>query len=158
MGLSIGIGLAIASQKKNLNFKTFVLLGDGECNEGSVWEAAMAAPNLKIKNLLAIIDKNKFQQTGTNLDIKSLPGIYIGVVMGRHAGFLTAAASLGRKNQGDGPHLIYLPENNFSTSQFLSDVKKVYQKLGRCIVAVSEGIHDSKNLPIAAKIQKKLKG
>ena len=92
--------------------------------------------------------------SGINLDIKSLPGIYIGVVMGRHAGFLTAAASLGRKNQGDGPHLIYLPENNFNTSQFLSDVKKVYQKLGRCIVAVSEGIHDSKNLPIAAKIQK----
>ena len=92
--------------------------------------------------------------SGINLDIKSLPGIYIGVVMGRHAGFLTAAASLGRKNQGDGPHLIYLPENNFNTSQFLSDVKKVYQKLGRCIVAVSEGVHDSKNLPIAEKIQK----
>ena len=72
MGLSIGIGLAIASEKKNLNFKTFVLLGDGECNEGSVWEAAMAAPNLKVKNLVVIIDKNNFQQTGTNAEIMSI--------------------------------------------------------------------------------------
>ena len=71
MGLSIGIGLAIASEKKS-NFKTFVLLGDGECNEGSVWEAAMAAPNLKVKNLVVIIDKNNFQQTGTNAEIMSI--------------------------------------------------------------------------------------
>ena len=75
MGLSIGIGLAIASQKKNKNFKTFVLMGDGECNEGSVWEAAMSAPNLKVKNLLAIIDKNKFQQTGTNSEIMNIDPI-----------------------------------------------------------------------------------
>lgn len=75
MGLSIGIGLAIASQKKNENFKTFVIMGDGECNEGSVWEAAMAAPNLKVKNLLAIIDKNKFQQTGANSDIMNIEPI-----------------------------------------------------------------------------------
>ena len=75
MGLSIGIGLAIASQKKNKNFKTFVLMGDGECNEGSVWEAAMSAPNLKVKNLLAIIDKNKFQQTGANSEIMNIDPI-----------------------------------------------------------------------------------
>jgi transketolase len=75
MGLSIGIGLAIASMKKNNNFKTFVILGDGECNEGSVWEAAMAAPNLRVKNLVAIIDKNRFQQTGTNLEIMSIDPI-----------------------------------------------------------------------------------
>ena len=72
MGLSIGIGLAISSKKKNTNFKTFVILGDGECNEGSVWEAAMAAPNLKINNLVAIVDKNNFQQTGSNENIMNL--------------------------------------------------------------------------------------
>jgi len=72
MGLSIGIGLALASKKKKIDFKTFVLLGDGECNEGSVWEAAMCAPNLKIENLVAIIDKNKFQQTGTNSEIMNV--------------------------------------------------------------------------------------
>jgi len=46
MGLSIGIGLAISSKKKKKNFNVYVVVGDGECNEGSVWEAAMAAPNL----------------------------------------------------------------------------------------------------------------
>tara|TARA_B100000963_G_C22633301_1_gene676172 strand:+ start:3550 stop:4374 length:825 start_codon:yes stop_codon:yes gene_type:complete len=72
MGLSIGIGLSIASQKKNYNFKTFVLMGDGECNEGAVWEAAMSAPNLSVNNLVVIIDRNKFQQTGTNEEIMDL--------------------------------------------------------------------------------------
>ena len=75
MGLSIGIGLAIASQKKNLNFKTYVLMGDGECNEGSIWEAAMAAPNLKVKNLITIIDRNQFQQTGSSKDIMNLDSL-----------------------------------------------------------------------------------
>ncbi len=75
MGLSIGIGLAIASMKKKKNFKTFVILGDGECNEGSVWEAAMSAPNLKLKNLIAIIDKNNFQQTGSNSEIMNIDPI-----------------------------------------------------------------------------------
>ena len=46
-----------------------MVLGDGECNEGSVWEAAMAAPNLNLDNLYAIIDKNNFQQTGSNKEI-----------------------------------------------------------------------------------------
>ncbi len=75
MGLSIGIGLSIASFRNKKNFKTFVLLGDGECNEGSVWEAAMCAPNLNVKNLVVIIDKNKFQQTGTNEDIMNIDPI-----------------------------------------------------------------------------------
>tara|TARA_B100000700_G_scaffold271296_1_gene314012 strand:- start:71 stop:886 length:816 start_codon:yes stop_codon:yes gene_type:complete len=75
MGLSIGIGLAIASEKKKLNFKTFVLMGDGECNEGSVWEAAMAAPNLKVKNLVVVIDRNQFQQTGSNKEIMNLESL-----------------------------------------------------------------------------------
>ena len=71
MGLSIGIGLSIASKKRNKNFKVFVLMGDGECNEGSVWEASMAAPNFQLDNLTAIIDNNNFQQTGSNKDIMS---------------------------------------------------------------------------------------
>ena len=48
------------------------MLGDGECNEGSVWEAAMAAPNLNVNNLNVIIDRNNFQQTGTNAEIMDL--------------------------------------------------------------------------------------
>jgi len=75
MGLSLGIGLAISSRKKEKNFKVYVVLGDGECNEGSVWEAAMAAPNLKLKNLYVIIDKNNYQQTGSNKDIMDVGNI-----------------------------------------------------------------------------------
>ena len=69
MGLSIGIGVAISLKKKKKFNDVFVFLGDGECYEGSVWEAAMAAPNLNLSNLYAIIDKNNFQQTGSNKEI-----------------------------------------------------------------------------------------
>jgi len=72
MGLSLGIGVALSAAKKKKNFHVYVLLGDGECNEGSVWEAAMAAPNLNVGNLNVIIDKNNFQQTGTNEEIMNL--------------------------------------------------------------------------------------
>src|SRR5881394_265036 len=80
---------------------------------------------------------------GANLDNASLPGVYVGVVMGRHAGFLTAASALGRKFPDDGPHLIYLPERTFTLDKFLADVKTTYDRLGRCVIAVSEGIHDA---------------
>jgi transketolase len=69
MGLALGIGVALAAKKKKKNFNVYVVLGDGECNEGSVWEAAMAAPNFKLNNLYAIIDQNNFQQTGSNKEI-----------------------------------------------------------------------------------------
>jgi len=72
MGLSLGIGVALSAIKKKSIYNVFVVLGDGECNEGSVWEAAMAAPNLKINNLNVIIDRNNFQQTGTNAEIMDL--------------------------------------------------------------------------------------
>ncbi len=87
--------------------------------------------------------------SGINLDVKSLPGIYVGVVMGRHAGFLTASSCLLKKKNYDGPHLIYIPEVNFDTNIFLKDVNKIYQKLGRCVVAVSEGVKDKNNKLIA---------
>ena len=75
MGLSLGIGVAISLIKKKKDNKVFVILGDGECNEGSVWEASMAAAHFKLKNLYAIIDNNSFQQTGSNetiMDTQSL--------------------------------------------------------------------------------------
>ena len=93
---------------------------------------------------------------GANLDNAALPGVYVAVVMGRHAGFLTAASALGRKYDDDGPHLIYLPEREFSVERFLADVKATYDRLGRCIVAVSEGIHDHSGTPIAAQLAKDL--
>ncbi|MGB0747713.1 MAG: 6-phosphofructokinase [Magnetospiraceae bacterium] len=94
--------------------------------------------------------------TGVNLDNRSLPGVYIGVVMGRHAGFLTAASALGRRFEDDGPHLIYLPERQFDMDSFVDDVKKVFDKHGRCIVAVSEGIHDASGAPIVTKLAQKV--
>ena len=93
---------------------------------------------------------------GANLDNASLPGVYIGVVMGRHAGFLTAASALGKKFPDDGPHLIYVPERVFELDRFLADVKAMYERHGRCVIAVSEGIHDAAGQPILATLAKDL--
>ena len=93
---------------------------------------------------------------GANLDNAALPGIYVGVVMGRHAGFLTAASALGKKFPDDGPHLIYLPERTFRIDRFLSDVKATYERYGRCVIAVSEGIHDESGQPIVSLLAKEL--
>lgn len=89
---------------------------------------------------------------GVNLDNRALPGVYIGIVMGRHAGFLTAASTFAKKYEDDGPHLIYVPERHFDTDVFLKDVDDVYSRFGRCIIAVSEGIVDSKGQPIITSI------
>jgi 6-phosphofructokinase len=89
---------------------------------------------------------------GADLDNRSLPGVYVAVVMGRNAGFLTAASSAARTVEGDGPHLIYLPERSFDQAKFLSEVKSVHERLGRCVIAVSEGIHDADGTPLSAKL------
>ncbi|MFN2348098.1 MAG: 6-phosphofructokinase [Thioalkalivibrio sp.] len=93
---------------------------------------------------------------GANLDNWALPGVYIGVVMGRHAGFLTAAAALGKKFPDDGPHLIYLPERVFDIDKFLADVKATMDRYGRCVIAVSEGVHDAEGTPIVMKLAKEV--
>jgi len=93
---------------------------------------------------------------GANLDNAALPGVYVGVVMGRHAGFLTAAAALGRKFPDDGPHLIYLPERTFVLEQFLADVQATHARFGRCVIAVSEGIHDASGAAIASLLSKEV--
>lgn len=79
---------------------------------------------------------------GDDMDNRSLKGVKINVVMGRHAGFLTAASALGRIDRKSGPHLVYVPEIAFSEGKFVSDVKRVHAEHGRCLVAVSEGITD----------------
>jgi 6-phosphofructokinase 1 len=93
---------------------------------------------------------------GADLDNRSLPGVYVAVVMGRHAGFLTAASAAARTVEGDGPHLIYLPERIFDEATFLSEVKSVNDRLGRCVIAVSEGIHDKDGTPLAVTLAKKV--
>lgn len=89
---------------------------------------------------------------GANLDNAALPGVYVGVVMGRHAGFLTAAAAMAQTHPDDGPHLIYLPERVFDTERFLADVKRVHAAHGRCVIAVSEGIHDASGEAIVTRL------
>jgi 6-phosphofructokinase 1 len=93
---------------------------------------------------------------GANLDNRALPGVYVSVVMGRHAGFLTAAAGMAQKFSDDGPHLIYVPEKPFTMEKFLADVKGVYDRLGRCIVAISEGVHEADGTPIMTKLAKQV--
>lgn len=92
---------------------------------------------------------------GDDADNRSLPGIKINVVMGRDAGWLTAASVLARQEENDGPHLIYVPEVDFNEDKFIADVDRVFTKLGRCVIAVSEGIRykagDKKSL-LAEKI------
>lgn len=93
---------------------------------------------------------------GANLDNRSLPGVYVAVIMGRHAGFLTAASALARKYPDDGPHAIYLPERTFDSDRFVADVKAAMDRFGRCVAAVSEGIHDETGTPVVARLAKEL--
>jgi transketolase len=64
MGLSAGLGFALGARHMGRNVRTWVLLGDGECQEGQIWEAAHVAPRFRADNLIAIVDHNKFQQFG----------------------------------------------------------------------------------------------
>jgi len=89
---------------------------------------------------------------GVDLDNKCFGGFYLGVCMGRHAGFLTAASALGRTAPDSGPHLVYVPEKAFDVDRFLADVEAVYREHGRCIVAVSEGVEDAEGTPILQKL------
>ncbi|MBV9655123.1 MAG: 6-phosphofructokinase [Acetobacteraceae bacterium] len=93
---------------------------------------------------------------GANLDNWSLPGVYIGVVMGRHAGFLTAASALAKKFPDDGPHLVFVPEQTFRIDMFLAGVKRTVDRYGRCVVAVSEGVMDEAGVPVATKLAKQV--
>ena len=87
---------------------------------------------------------------GDNEDNRSLNGVKVDVIMGRHAGWLTAASVLARRDESDGPHLVYVPERDFDLAAFRDDVEGVLAKHGRCLVAVSEGIHDAAGNLIAS--------
>jgi 6-phosphofructokinase 1 len=87
---------------------------------------------------------------GDDLDNRALGGVKIDIIMGRDAGFLTAASALARDRKDDGPHLVYLPEVPFSLEGFVRDVKAAMKKYGRCVCAVSEGIRDAEGVPVAA--------
>jgi transketolase len=71
-GLPIGIGMAVAGRIRREDYRVFVLMSDGECNEGSVWEAAMFAPAQRLENLAVIVDFNKWQATGRSEEVMAL--------------------------------------------------------------------------------------
>ncbi len=89
---------------------------------------------------------------GDDRDNASLPGIKIDIIMGRNAGWLTAASVLCRGDKSDGPHLVYLPERPLTEEKFVNEVAEVYAKLGRCLVAMSEGVEDEKGMAWGEKI------
>jgi len=93
---------------------------------------------------------------GDDRDIAALPGIKINVVMGRDAGWLTAASTLARTDKTDGPHLVYVPEIPFDTGKFLDDVRAVHGRLGRCQIAVSEGIRDTTGTAVTVALAERL--
>jgi transketolase len=71
-GLSLGLGMALAAKILKQNYRVFVVMSDGECNEGSVWESAMLAPAHDLENLVAIVDFNRWQATGRSEEITAL--------------------------------------------------------------------------------------
>lgn len=71
-GLSIGIGFALNARYEKADYRTFIIVGDGECNEGSIWEAAMCAGKHRLSNLTVIVDYNKQQSYGTTFQIQDL--------------------------------------------------------------------------------------
>ena len=93
---------------------------------------------------------------GEDRDNAALPGIKVSVVMGRNAGWLTAASGLGRIDNSCGPHLVYVPEVPFHIDRFLDDVQNAYDKHGRCLIAVSEGIADETHTPMAVNLAERL--
>ncbi len=90
---------------------------------------------------------------GLDLDNFAIPGVFVGVVMGRSSGFLTATSIFARRWPHDGPHLIYVPEAPFSTDRFIADVDRVYTQFGRCVVACCEGIVAEDGVPMLLKLK-----
>ena len=89
-----------------------------------------------------------------DLDIRAFGGIYVAIAMGRHAGFLTAAPAAWQTDRDDAPHLIYAPEKHFGVDQFLAEVATVYERLGRCVVSMSEGVQDENGTPFVEALAK----
>jgi transketolase len=116
MGLSIGLGCALAFKLDKKESKIYTLLGDGELNEGVVWEAAMAASHYKVDNLIAIIDRNGIQSDGSTEEIMALE-------------------PLGEKWRSFGWNVIEVDGSNFK--EVLSAFDKAKRSIGRPTVIIS---------------------
>lgn len=85
---------------------------------------------------------------GNDMENRSLPIIKIDIVMGRDAGFLTAASAMAKIRPDSGPHLIYLPERPVSMDKMAEDIQNTYKRFGRCLVAVADGLCDENGVPL----------
>jgi transketolase len=111
MGLSFAVGKAYYANSVKSNYMTYTILGDGECNEGNIWEAVISAAHYKLSNLVAIIDRNRLQQDGLTKDIMYLDlennfksfGWEVVVVNGHNVGELYQALSLKNKTNSIKP-------------------------------------------------------
>jgi transketolase len=118
-GLSFSIGAGLAARLNGEKHRIFVLLGDGECDEGQVWEAAMAAPNYKLDNLTAIVDNNGIQLVGWNKDIMNLE-------------------PFGQKWASFGWHVIEVDGHNFA--QLISAFDKAKEIKGKPTVVIAHTV------------------
>lgn len=75
LGLALGIGTSLAAKRRSLDYKTYVILGDGEINEGTVWESAMCAAHYKLSNLVAIVDVNGLQYDGPTSSVMNMENL-----------------------------------------------------------------------------------
>jgi 6-phosphofructokinase len=87
-----------------------------------------------------------------DLDFRAMTGIYVGIVMGRHAGFLTAAGAAWRRDESHGPHLLCFPERPFSTKQLIEEIGAITERYGRCVVAMSEGVSGEDGRPLVESL------
>lgn len=79
-GISMAVGLALAAKKKNYPYRTYVICGNGESNEGSVWEACMSAVNFRLDNLTVFLDNNHMQSDGRSDTVMDVSGRYSGML------------------------------------------------------------------------------
>lgn len=151
-GPALGIGTALAAKKRKLGYRVFVLLGDGECQEGSVWEAGYAAPSFGLDNLVFIVDANKLQYDGYSdkiLSIESMGKAFsnlgwdVDVVDGHDVAALLG--SLSRKR--DKPLFLIAKTVKGKGVSFMEDVKewhhgRLTEPLYNTAMAEVEAMHD----------------
>jgi len=114
-GLPIALGTALAARVQGKNYKTYCILGDGECDEGSNWEAAMAAVQFKATNLISFVDRNKCMIDGRTEDVMNLEpfcdkwsafGFIVKEIDGQNIKELTEAIDFALENKTDKPVMI----------------------------------------------------
>lgn len=129
-GLSIAVGTALAARVLGKDYKTFCILGDGECDEGSNWEAAMAAAHYKLTNLISFVDRNKCMIDGRTEDVMALEpladkwasfGFIVKVIDGNNIKELCSAIDEAYANETDKPYMIIADTKKGAGIDFIED-------------------------------------